>query len=642
MDKVRRENIFIYAERLAEFLASLKMTLIAALFLFIDLIPHIMEHMGKTSKIREFIPFQTSLVTVIISGFPIYFMAIKVLFTHKGISKISSDLLISIAMTAAIAIGDLFAAGEVAFIMAIGAILETATVNKAKKGLKNLLELAPVEARVLKNGREELINAEEVRRGDLIRVLPGEKIPVDAKIVSGETSVDQSIMTGESLPVDKKIGDDVYCGTINRFGSIDIEATKVGDDSSLKQLIRMVQEAEKKQAPIQRLADKWASYLVPASMMTAIITYLFTSNIISSVTILLVFCSCALVLATPTAVMAAIGQASKNGVIIKSGTALETLGKIDAVAFDKTGTLTYGNLAVSDIRSFSKDMNEDDVLRLIASVESKSEHPLGKAVYQEARRKNMDIYEADEFNLVLGRGVLAVVNNRKLICGSESLLNEHGLHLSDGERVHLNKYRSEGKATMLLADEKEVLGVLALADVLRDEAVRVISELNKFGIETVLLTGDNEKAASYFAAKLGIKEIKADLLPEDKVKNIKQLQRAGKRVCMLGDGVNDAPALKTADVSVAMGAMGSDIAVDAADIALMSDDIAKVPYLVSLAAATLKTIKLSISLAMGINLVAVVLSILTILTPTTGALVHNLGSIFVVMIAALLYDRKFE
>lgn len=317
-------------------------------------------------------------------------------------------------MIAAIAIGDIFAAGEVAFIMAIGAILEEKTAERSKKGLKKLISLAPQQGRRINNGNEEMINAEEIKVGDILRVLPGETIPVDGKIISGNTSIDQAIMTGESLPVDKEVGDSVFCGTINRFGAIDMEATNVGEDSSLQKLIRMVQDAENKQAPIQRIADKWATWLVPVALLIAIVTYFITQDIVHGVTVLVVFCPCALVLATPTAIMAAIGQATKHGVIIKSGEALEKMGKVDTIAFDKTGTLTLGKLEVSDTISFLKELDENELLALVASAESRSEHPLGKAIVAHAKEKNLVLKEASGFRMEAGKGIYANVSDRNL------------------------------------------------------------------------------------------------------------------------------------------------------------------------------------------------------------------------------------
>ena len=629
-------------KKLNDFLAGLPMTIVAGVFLLLDLVPHLMEEFGGEAVQLSFLPFDPAWVTIIISGIPLLYLAIWRVIYNPGISKISSALLICIAMFAAIGIGNLFAAGEVAFIMAIGAILEDMTTERAKKGLKKLISLAPTQGRRVTNGKDEMISADAIRLDDILRVLPGETIPVDGVIVSGETSVDQSIMTGKSLPVDKTVGDSVFCGTINRFGSVDIRASKVGEDSSLQKLIRMVQEAEDKKAPMARIADKAASWLVPVALGIAIIAGLATQDIVRAVTVLVVFCPCALVLATPTAIMAAIGQATKHGVIIKSGEALEKMGKVDTIAFDKTGTLTYGRLEVSDIIPFGSGLEEPALLSLAASAEAKSEHPLGKAIVACARERAVPILDPNTFHMAAGKGVRAQVDGKNLLCGNETFLSDYGVTISGKVSSTLERLRSQGKASILVADGNRCIGVVAMSDVLRPEAGEIVKRLHDMNTGIVLLTGDNQKTADHFASQVGIRQVRAQLLPEEKVGSINKLQDAGHRVCMVGDGVNDAPALKTASVGVAMGSMGSDIAVEAADIALMSDDISKLPYLKKLSTATVKTIKFSISLSMCINFLAVTLSVLGMLNPTTGALVHNAGSCFVVLIAALLYDRKFE
>lgn len=579
-------------------------------------------------------------VCVMICGLPLLYLAVLRLINNKGISKLSSALLISMAMTAAVIIGDLFAAGEVAFIMEIGALLEEMTTNRAKKGLKNLLSIAPKKARRIKDNTEESIPIKSVSAGDTLRVLPGEIIPVDGKIIHGETSVDQSVMTGESLPSDKTVGDTVFSGTINLYGSIDFEASKTGEASSLQKLIRMVESAEKNQAPSQRIADKWASRLVPASLFIAIAAYLFTDDIVRAVTVLVVFCPCALVLATPTAIMAAIGQAARHGVIIKSGEALEKMGKVDTIAFDKTGTLTYGRLEVTDIIPMEK-LSEQDLLTLTASAESRSEHPLARAIVQKAESCGIKTLEAVTFKMTAGRGITAALGGSTYNIGNEAFIAESGCKIDETAAATLDKLRSDGKASVIVSSGSKIIGIIALSDVLRPEAADMIKHLRSMGAKAVLLTGDNKKTASFFAEKVGITDILADLLPEQKVKNINTL-KSNSTVCMIGDGVNDAPALKTADVGVAMGAMGSDIAVEAADVTLMTDDVSRLPYLKWLSNTTVKTIKIAITLSMCINFAAISLSVIGLLTPTTGALVHNAGSCFVILLAALLYDRKYE
>ena len=620
-------------KKAADFLMGIPMTIVGGLFILASL---------GLMLTDITVGFDPTWITVAICGLPLLYLAISRIINNKGISKISSALLISIAMIAAIFTGDLFAAGEVAFIMAIGGILEDKTAERAQKGLKKLISLAPQQGRrILTDGKEETVKAEEIRRNDRIRILPGETIPVDGEIISGNTSVDQSVITGESLPVDKAVGDSVFCGTINRFGAIDIKATKIGADSSLQKLIRMVQEAENNKAPMQRITDKWASWLVPVALLIAVITYIATTDIVRAVTVLVVFCPCALVLATPTAIMAAIGQATKYGVIIKSGDALERMGKVDCITFDKTGTLTYGNLAVSDIISFAPELSENELLSLTASVEVLSEHPLAKAIAAYAKEQSAAILSVNDFAMIPGKGVRANVQGEIILCGNRKWLEECNVEFDDTVSEPLKQLREQGKAAIVVAKENKCIGVIALSDTLRENAKSMIQELNHMHTEVVLLTGDHAQTANYFAEQVGITSVHSELLPEEKAKEIQRLQQAGKNICMIGDGVNDAPALKTANVGVAMGSMGSDIAVEAADIALMSDDISKIPYLKRLSNATVKTIKFSICLSLTINFAAIILSVIGLLTPTTGALVHNGGSVLVVLIAARLYDRKF-
>ena len=620
-------------KKISDFLGGTLMTAVGGVFLVISLVLMLTD----TS-----FPVDPASVSVIICGIPLAYLAFWRVIFLKGISKINSCLLITIAMVAALAIGDIFAAGEVAFIMAVGAILEEKTTERAKKGLKKLISLAPTQGRRIRNGKEEMIPADEIRKGDILRILPGETVPVDGEIVQGTTSVDQAVITGESLPVDKEVGDKVFCGTTTRFGAVDIRATEVGADSTLQKLIRLTQEAENKKAPMARIADRWASWLVPVALLIALVTYFVTGDLVRGVTVLVVFCPCALVLATPTAIMAAIGQATKHGVIIKSGEALENMGKVDTIAFDKTGTLTFGRLEVSDVVPFQKGLTADELLTMVASAESMSEHPLGKAIVAHAKEKGLTLAAVTGFQMEAGKGICAEISGKTLHCGSEKYLMGQGISIPEEVRASLETLRSQGKASVIATVDGVCAGVIAMSDVLRPDAKSMIEELHKTHTSAVLLTGDNRRTAEYFAGKVGISKVRADLLPEEKVSNLVQMQQEGKVLCMIGDGVNDAPALKTASVGVAMGGLGSDIAVEASDIVLMSDDIAKIPYLKRLSNGTVKTIKLSIMLSLCINFFAILASLMGWLTPTTGALVHNAGSVLVVLIAALLYDRKFD
>lgn len=579
-------------------------------------------------------------MTVFLCGIPIAAEAGERLAAGRGLARISSAFLITLAMAAAVAIGDLFAAGEVAFIMAVGEILEDKTRARAKKGLTKLLALAPVMGRRIREGAAEMIPAAEIGRDDIVRVLPGETIPTDGIVAEGNATVDQAILTGESLPVDKNVGDTVYGGTISCTGTMDIRATHVGEEGALRRLIRMMEEAEKKQAPIQRTADLWASRLVPAALVIAGAAYLATGDITRAVTVLVVFCPCALVLATPTAIMAAIGQAARRGVIIKSGAALETMARVDTVAFDKTGTLTRGQLQVTDAIPLRKEWTKEELLREAASVESRSEHPLAKAVLRAAEEMGLSLDAAERFHMAAGRGICAAVGGRQLWCGSRAFLLWNHIPLADAAEKEAARLAADGKALIWVADEGGCIGILGLSDELRPEAAGVIRKLTGSGTEAVLLTGDHRAAAAHFAREAGLTAVRAELLPEDKVRCVAEMEEEKHRVCMVGDGVNDAPALKTASVGIAMAHAGADIAADAADIAIMNDDISRVVYLTKLARATVRTIRLGISMSMTINLIAVGLAALGILTPTTGALVHNAGSCLVILFAALLYDRK--
>lgn len=617
-------------DEITDFLFGLKMTIISAIFLVIAVIFMIL---GIDTPIY----LNPAWGAVIISGIPMLLLALTRLIREKWIS---SALLIAIAMVASLLIGEIFAAGEVAWIMALGALLEDWTVERAKKGLRNLINLTPQTGRRIVDGKEEMISVDEIKIGDTLRILPGESVPVDGEIINGTSSLDQSIMTGESLPIDKDVGDEVFCGTMNLYGAIDIKATSLGENSSLQKLIDLVKAADEKQAPTQRIADKWATWLVPVALIIAIAAWLITGNIERGVTVLVVFCPCALILATPTAIMAAIGQATKYGVLIKSGEALETLGGLNTLVFDKTGTLTYGNLAVSDIISLKDDLDEMDVLNIVASCEELSEHPLAKAVLDKAKEVEIDIEEPQDFKMFPGKGVSCKNSYGQVYAGNSKFLSGNNIDFNvDSE---LNQLKHEGKASIIVALNDGVVGLIGLSDVIREDSKNMIENLHELGTETILLTGDNTETANYFASQVGIGKVYGNLLPQEKLDWIEKLKSEGKKVCMIGDGVNDAPALKTADVSVAMGSVGSDVAIEAADIALLGDDIGKIPYLKKLSNSTLFTIKANIIISMTINAVAIVCSVLGLLNPVTGAIVHNAGSCLVVLNAALLYDRKFD
>ncbi len=579
------------------------------------------------------LPFDTCWIAIILCGLPIIMEAVIGLITEFDIK---ADVLVSIALIASVIIGENFAAGEVAVIMQLGGLLEDLTVARARDGIEKLVHLTPRTARVITEGKETIIPAEQVRVGDLIRVLPGETVPVDGIIRSGQTSVNQAVMTGESLPVDKGVGDEVSSGAVNQFGSFDMEASRVGEDSSIQRMIRLVQSADAGKAKIVGVADRWATWIVVIALSAAIITWLVTGEIIRSVTILVVFCPCGLVLATPTAIMAAIGNATRHGFLVKEGDALERLASVSKVTFDKTGTLTWGTPEVTAVQSVNPDISEETLYSLASGAELRSEHPLGKAIvrcYEERTGNRAE--QASEFQMIPGRGVKAVVSGKEIFAGNTEMMAENGIMAKIGCAA---KYLNQGCTVIYLAVDRQIAGFTALSDTLRQEAGSVIRQLKQTGITPVLLTGDHENAAKHIADKLSITEVRSDCLPEDKLRYIDEFQNEKQQVCMIGDGINDAPALKKAHVGIAMGGVGSDIAVDAADIALVNDDIVEIPHLFRLAKRMMITIKSNLTFSLTLNFIAIILAITGSLNPVVGALVHNAGSVFVIVNSALLLN----
>lgn len=577
-------------------------------------------------------------VAIILCGIPIILEAIIGLVTAFDIK---ADVLVSLALVASIIIGEDFAAGEVAFIMQLGALLEELTVARARAGIEKLVHLTPRTARRLDGERETVIPAEQVVIGDLLRVLPGETVPVDGVITSGQTSINQAVMTGESLPVDKGVGDDVSSGTVNQFGAFDMRATKVGEDSAIQRMIRLVQSVDAGKAKIVNLADRWATWIVVIALSAALLTWIFTGEIIRAVTILVVFCPCALVLATPTAIMAAVGNVTKHGFLVREGDALERLANVRHIAFDKTGTLTYGTPEVVAVEPFAERWQRETLYRLACSAELRSEHPLGKAIVKSFREEfGRSATQPEQFQMVPGRGILAQVEGHAVLAGNAQLLADHDIALSPQAEAQARAHLAQGSTLTYVAVDGAAAGVIALSDTLREDAAEMIHAIKDCGVTPILLTGDHENAARHMAGKLGIDAVRAGCLPEDKLAEIERYQSAGEAVCMIGDGINDAPALKKAFVGIAMGGVGSDIAVDAADIALVDDKVSELPHLFKLAKRMMFTIKCNLTFSMTLNFVAIILAITGILNPVVGALVHNAGSVIVIINSALLTGWK--
>ena len=509
--------------------------------------------------------FDMAWIAIILCGVPIVLEAIIGLVTAFDIK---ADVLVSLALIASVCIGQDFAAGEVAFIMQLGGLLEELTVAKARAGIEKLVHLTPRTARVLRGGAESVIPAEQVQVGDTLRVLPGECVPVDGVILSGQTSINQAVMTGESLPVDKSAGDEVSSGTVNQFGAFEMRATRVGADSSIQRMIRLVQSVDAGKAKIVGIADRWA--------------------------------------------------------------------KVKVVAFDKTGTLTYGTPEVVAAVSVQEGLSHDELYRLAASAEQMSEHPLGKAIVRGCKRSGAALADAGEFRMIPGRGVSAHVEGRGLLAGNPELLREQGVTLPE----EAGDYLAQGCTVTYLAVDGTYAGYIALSDTIRQESAEMVDALTALGVQPVLLTGDHENAARAIAQRLHIQEVRANCLPEDKMTAIDGYQAQGRSVCMMGDGVNDAPALKRAEVGIAMGGVGSDIAVDAADIALVDDEVKELPHLIALSHRMMTTIKLNMTFSMALNFAAIILAIIGTLNPVVGALVHNAGSVLVITSSAFLLNWK--
>ena len=607
-----------------------KKTLVCAVISAVSLV------LSITGALKSLLPFDIAWAAIILCGIPILVGAFKgVVFEHD----IKADLLVSLALIAAAATGEFFAAGEVALIMQIGSLLEDYTSGKAREGIEKLIDMTPRTARVVRDGTTAEIPAEEVAEGDILSILAGETIPVDGTILTGETSIDQAVMTGESIPVDKKAGDTVSSGTVNQYGTFTMRADARSENSSLQRMVRLAKEAEENKAPIVTAADRWATWLVVIALACAVLTWIFTGNFLRAVTVLVVFCPCAFILATPTAVLAGIGNAAKYGIIVRSGDALERLSKIRRVAFDKTGTLTHGKPQAAAAVSISPQYSDADILRLAALTEQKSEHPLGKAILAAYEQVGGKTEEVKDFRVIAGQGVSALAEGKRIIAGKEDLMHSLGIDVAEGLEA-CREELGKGSTIVYISADDALIGCIALRDTLREDAGETLEKLKAVGIAPMLLTGDNEQAARAIAETVGIHDVRANLLPEEKMKVIKEYAGGAEPICMIGDGVNDALALTGADAGIAMGGIGSDIAIESADAVLVSDEIKRLPYLFGLMQKVMKKVHVNIIASLIINLTAVVLSACGVLGPVTGALWHNCGSVFVVVNAALLLREK--
>jgi Cd2+/Zn2+-exporting ATPase len=551
----------------------------------------------------------------------------------------TADIPVSFATAAALIIGQYSAAAVVAVLLLLGGMLEEFVSARASNALDSLAKLLPDRVTVRRDGKDVVVPLEEVQSGDLVLIRSGDRIPVDGTVVLGSASVNQAAITGESLPVDKQAGDQVYAGTLNEVGALEVHASSVGTETTLGQIRRMVAEAQEQKAPIERILNRYAKFYTPAALLLGALVWWWSGDILRAITILIVFCPCVMVLATPTALVASIGNAALRGSLVKKGATIEAMAKVNAVAFDKTGTLTFGRPKLTAIQP-EGSMTESALLRLAAIAEKLSEHPLGRAVVQAALARKLTVPDPDEFATLPGLGVRVRIDGGEVVIGRPQLLAEQGITVAEGVAARALNLAAVGRTVILVAQRRQVVGMLVLEDSLRPQAGQVIRRLQKLGIRTVLVTGDNTVTASRIAGELGISEVHAEVLPAQKVEIVKQLQAEGLQVAFVGDGVNDGPALATANVGVAMGLAGTDVAIETAEIALLSDDLAKLPHLLALSRRAMRAITQNLLFSLSVLAIAVGLAIPGILLPVTGALLHELSSLPVIANSARLIGVK--
>lgn len=535
----------------------------------------------------------------------------------KGIPNLfrlnfTMNTLMTVAVGGAIAIGYWEEAAVVAFLFGVSEVLEHYSAEKARQSIRGLMDIAPKTAAIRRNGEEMVLPVEEIEIGDIMIVKPGEKIAMDGEVVKGSTAVNQSAITGESIPAEKRVGDEVYAGSLNQSGSIEVQVTKLVEDTTIAKIITMVEDAQEQRAPSQAFVDKFAKYYTPSVMVLAVLIALVPPLIFgepwkpwiyNALALLIVACPCALVVSTPVAIVSAIGNAARNGVLIKGGLHLENTGALKAIAFDKTGTLTRGEPVVTDVISL-QGRDEEQILSLAAGIEKFSEHPLADAIVNHAEKQGIPLVEADDFQAVMGKGAKAQVNGETYLIGSPRFFEEIGIS-TVGMKEEISRLQHEGKTAMMLGTEKEMIAIIAVADEIRETSREAIKQLKRAGIEkTIMLTGDNQATARAIAAKVGIDEFRAELLPEDKVSAVKELREKHEKIGMVGDGINDAPALATATIGIAMGGAGTDTALETADIALMAEDLSKLPFTIRLSRSALRIIKQNIIFSLGIKAIA--------------------------------------
>jgi len=549
----------------------------------------------------------------------------------------TADIPVSIATIAAIFIGQYSAAAVVAVLLLLGGLLEEFVAARSGKALEALAALLPDRVTARKSGKDDIVSLQSIEPGDVLLIRSGERIAVDGEILTGTASVNQAAITGESLPVEKKQGDTVYAGTLLEVGALEVCATKIGEETTLGKIRRMIQEAQAEKPPIERLLDRYAKLYTPIALLLGALLWLWSGDVMRAITVLIVFCPCVMVLATPTALVASIGNAALRGSLIKKGVTIESLAKVDTVVFDKTGTLTKGTPCVVKVIPADSG-SESELIRLAAIAEKYSEHPAGKAVTGYARTLGIEIADPEEFEALPGLGVRVKKDGYEILVGRAKMMEERGLSMPDRLLEHSSVL--SGSSIIAVAVDGKVTGLLALEDELRPESMATATSLARMGIRTIIVTGDNRTTAERIASMLGIKEVYSDVMPHDKVAIVKKLQAEGRSVAFVGDGVNDGPALASSDVGIAMGLSGTDVAIETADIGLLSDDLSRIPHIIRLSRKAIVTIKQNVVFAVGVLGAAVLLTIPGILSPVTGALLHELSSIPVLINSARLITYR--
>jgi len=560
-----------------------------------------------------------AIILVILSGISIS----RSVFPALKAKSVTADVAMAVGMIASIGTGQFLSAAVIGFFMLLAEFIDETTKDKARAAIQGLIKMSPKTALVKRKGQEFEIGVDEVVHGDIVVVKSGGRIPVDGVVIAGHGSVNQAPITGESIPVEKTIGDSVFAGTINQLGTLEIKVTKVGKDTTLARIIQLVEEAEATKAPVQKVADRFASRFLPLVFLVAALTFLFTKNITHSIAVIVVACPCAIALATPLAVVASVGNAAKKGIVVKGGIYLEELGKIDTVVIDKTGTLTIGKPSVVNIKSFDKH-NEREIIALAAIAEQHSEHPLADALVNKAKECGIETPEHSQCSVIPGKGVIATYHNQTIVLGSKELLKEKKIVVPKEVEQYMKRAEEEGKTTLLIAHDDRVCGTISVADVVKEEAKQAIKELRQKGVRVIMLTGDNPRTANMIANQVGIEEVFAEMLPEEKVEKVKDLIRQGRKVAMVGDGINDAPALAEAHVGIAMGAAGTDVAIEVSDVALMTDDLTKIAETIRISKKTFNVIKQNLVSSVIFNILGMALASTGILNPLMAAFAHSL------------------